>query len=174
MDAFERLKKGFLFLAVLFGIHFSFGLYAAYFNGFFMFGATAPERYLVYILSGSETTFNPTGSVGYHLNDLCLQKCDECNSLCFNYYKLEIDCDSCSIKTERGEVIVAGGGFFRAVSNRMSVLENVTFRCYRENTTECGFEEKLTGNYTLLHVMYTEAPSMFPNLSARQFNARTS
>ena len=122
-------------LSVVFGIHLLLGLYALYFNGIFMLGATLPERFLIYVVSDRETTFNPTGAVGYHINDLCLQACDDCRSMCYPYDKLQIDCDACFVKTAGGSIIVQKDEFFRAVSNRMLVTENTSFKCYRLNGT---------------------------------------
>ena len=147
----NRFKSGVSLLFAIFGIHFLFGLYALYFNGFFAFGATMPERYVIYLLSGGETTFNPTGAVGYHINDLCLQECDDCRSMCYPFENLQVDCNACLIKTAQGDVIVNNSDFFRAVSNRMFVMENTSFKCYRMNATICGFEEVLEGNYTVVH-----------------------
>lgn len=159
MTVSAGFQKGLLFLLVFFGVHILLGLYAVYFNGYFVFGATVIERYVVHLLYGSEMSFNPTGAASYHINDLCLQECDNCNSLCFPRYSLDIDCDSCLIRTPNGNVVVREDEFLRAVSDRMIVMENVTFKCYPSNKTECGFEEKLEGNYSLLHILYTSIPS---------------
>lgn len=148
----SRIKGGLYLLLVVFGIHVLLGLYAVYFNGVFIFGATMIERYAVHLVSGGEMTFNPTGAAGYHLNDLCLQKCEDCNSFCYSYSLLAVDCDSCVIQTQGGTVIASRDDFFRGVSNRMSVFENVTFRCYNMfNFTKCGFEQKLEDNSTILY-----------------------
>ena len=108
-----------------------------------MFGATMPERYILHVFSGGETTFNPTGSAVYHLNDLCVQECADCKTDCYNNELLKVDCHgTCELITLKSTVIAVDGEFFVAAASKGLVYENVTFTCYNENTIVCGFEEE--------------------------------
>lgn len=142
-----------MFIIVFLGVHVALGCFASVSGGIFRFGATMPERFVIHALSGGETTFNPTGSSAYHMDDLCLQPCEGCNVECYPYSILRVSCENCEIRTAGGAVLVKDNDFYTAVASRLAIRENVTFRCYKGNETVCGFEERLFGNYTLLHII---------------------
>ncbi|MBM3308679.1 MAG: hypothetical protein FJY77_00330 [Candidatus Altiarchaeales archaeon] len=146
----KQLRGGLIFLAVVLAIHLFLGLFAVSKSGLFVYGATVVERYLIHLLSNSEVVFNPTGAAYYHLNDLCFQKVDS-PLLCYHYSDLNIDCDSCLIKTKRGTLLALPGSYYPAVVKKGMILEDVVFNCYRENNTMCGFEEDVGENYSYLH-----------------------
>jgi hypothetical protein len=149
--AHGRFFGGVMLLLLISGVHVVLGCYASFTGGAFRFGATMPERYFIHSLTGDETTFNPTGAAVYHLNDLCLQSCEGCNLACYPYSRVLVNCDYCEIATAKGAVLARDGYFFYTVVSNLELIENVSFRCYRDNETACGFEEKIFGNYTLLH-----------------------
>jgi len=168
METPSRLRDGLMLLVVVLGVHVFLGLYAVYFDGIFSFGATMPERYVVYLLSDRETTFNPTGSILYHINDLCLQDCAGCDPLCYPYSNIRVDCDSCVITKADGVVLARSGQFFEGVAKKLVVFYNVSFMCYdlpsaqsgqqavgsSETTSRtCGFEEEIGVNTTFIHTL---------------------
>jgi hypothetical protein len=146
----RHLRGGLLFLLAFFGIHLLLGLCAVFSNGLFVYGTTAIERYILHLLSDSETTFNPTGAAYYHFNDICLQERDS-PLLCYPYANLYLSCDPCLIYTKHGTVLASNGSFFTAVVKKGLILENVSYNCYLEDMTYCGFEEKLEAGQAYLH-----------------------
>jgi hypothetical protein len=144
MDA--RKRAALSALAVLITCHLLLGLYASYDGGFFVYGLTAPERYLAHFLSSSESHISLTGAMKHVSEDLCLQKCPSCPMDCYAPSRLRLKCaDSCSIATVGGTRLVSEGDAFRAVLKEGMLFEYTTFKCYGG---DCGFDTRISETQT--------------------------
>jgi hypothetical protein len=144
MDA--RNKAVLIALTTFLAAHIFLGLYASYDGGFFVWGLTAPERYISHFASSSESHITLTGAMKYVSDDLCLQKCPSCPMDCYTPSKLRLICQNfCKIETDGGVKLISDGDAFRAVLKEGMLYEETTFKCY---DGDCGFDIKVSENQT--------------------------
>ncbi|MBU0761411.1 MAG: hypothetical protein KKD39_00150 [Candidatus Altiarchaeota archaeon] len=134
-------KVGLKIIALVFGIHLLLGVLAVLSGGFFIFGATAPERIFMHLLSGAETHVSFNGAHKVFFYDLCLQKCPTCNVECYSPEVLNVSCDDgpCILQTKKGVFLAKEGDEFSAILKLGLIYSNATFKCYEE----CGFDTKI-------------------------------
>jgi hypothetical protein len=132
-------KPGIKFLALVFGVHVLLGFLAVLAGGSFMFGATAPERFLIHFLSGAEDRVTFSGSIAPVLGDICLQKISTEPVKCYPTSILNTTCDDggCILQTKRNTLLAVEGDRFDRIMKLGLVYENAYFKCY---DYECGFD----------------------------------
>jgi len=142
--------------------HILLGLYAIYDGGFLIYGLTAPERFLLHSLSGSETHITLSGAPKYVADDLCLQSCAGCPLDCYAQSSLKLDCSSgCRLVTNKKNVPVASDGTeFTAVLKNGLLYQNTRFKCY---DSDCGFDIPIDENHTYTTNLPEEIPSIGMN-----------
>ncbi|MFH0862531.1 MAG: hypothetical protein V1875_05815 [Candidatus Altiarchaeota archaeon] len=127
-------------------VHILLGAYAVYDGGFFGMGFNSPERYVYHGLAGSEARFTASGAAKYIVDDLCIQRCPQCSTDCYNPSDLSLDCvGGCSLLSPKGLVLAGEGDVFETVLNRGALYSKATFRCYDK---ACGFDTKIGKNLT--------------------------
>jgi hypothetical protein len=142
----DVLRRNLIFLAVVFSAHALLGVYAVSDEGYFVYGATAPERFVAHALSGDESHVTLSGASKYLTEDLCLQACPACALKCYDPAILSLSCPGgCEIRTPKGVLVASEGGPFRAVLKEGVLFENVVFACHEG---VCGFDMPFGENQT--------------------------
>ncbi len=135
---------GRMLLAAVVAAHILLGVYAAYDGGFFIYGVTAPERFIWHLLTQSESHITLSGASKYVADDLCLQDCRECTMHCYEIEQLRLGCGGSCLETSRGTLLASEEDRFAHVLKSGVLLEDVVFRCHEA----CGFDSSLGGNFT--------------------------
>lgn len=135
-----RVRGGLQLLAIVLFFHILIGVYAVYDDGSFRYGVTAPERFLIHSLSGSETHITVSGAPKHLVGDLCLAPCEGCSLDCYPVSGLSLVCaEKCRITA--GEFVFAHeGDRFEAILKQGFLYEQATFRCH---DSVCGFDVDL-------------------------------
>jgi hypothetical protein len=134
-------RRGLALIAVVLIPHVLLGFYAVGDGGHFTFGFTAPERFLIHSLSGSEARISVSGAMKHVFADLCLQSSSDSTLDCYDPHILRLECGSgCALVTGKGVVVAREEQTFHAVLKKGILLEDATFRCYGG---DCGFDVKL-------------------------------
>ncbi|MCX6694879.1 MAG: hypothetical protein NTU61_01090 [Candidatus Altiarchaeota archaeon] len=146
----ERLREGFKLIAVVLVFHILLGIVAVFLNGSFIFGATAPERYVMHYITGDETHITFSGAPVDVINDFCVGGCEGCPTYCYEKSTLKFYCnDTCGIYTRKGVKIVSELQYFRYVLKNSLLIEDCKFICYNRTIGDCGFEIKLDENTSM-------------------------
>ncbi|MBD3388616.1 MAG: hypothetical protein GF416_06065 [Candidatus Altiarchaeales archaeon] len=152
----DRLRKGFTLIAVVLAPHVLLGFYALYDGGFYVYGLTAPERYAVHAISGSETRISLSGASKHVSSDICVKRCQKCPLECYPVDILLVECGGqCSLKTVGGDVLSSEGVPLPIVMKKGLVFEDAVFRCY---DLQCGFDIRMDENRTYSSFLPEEIP----------------
>jgi hypothetical protein len=134
----QRTQKGIMLILYILAAHVAIGVYAAATGGFFVFGLTAPERFLGHVLSGAEHHISVTGSHQDFVEDVCIQGCKNCDMICYGQDSLRISCSqTCSLMTKTGKILANEGQTLPTTLKFGFLFENATFKCYNR---VCGFD----------------------------------
>lgn len=146
----RRFYGGLLFIVAILAVHVILGFIAVFSNGYFIFGATAIERFIIHFLSGDETHITISGYQGEFANDFCFSDCIGCPFDCYPTSSLTLYCsESCGLYTRKGVRIVSERQYFKYLLKNVLLIEDTKFMCYNRTIGDCGFAIKLDENTSL-------------------------
>ncbi|MFH1402830.1 MAG: hypothetical protein ABIH11_01000 [Candidatus Altiarchaeota archaeon] len=147
-----RVRRIILLTAIFTLLHLAIGLMAFMSGGYFMYGATAPERFLIHSLNGYEWRYSVTGNHLEVVNDLCIQTCDECRMECYALERIMLSCvmDECILSTRSGKPLLSEGDSIALLIKQGLLFADVKFVCGDDLKTTCGFENKMQGNMSFI------------------------
>lgn len=134
-----------LLLAVFFGIHAAIGIYAVSDGGDFLYGATAPERYLFHVMSGAESHYTVSGALKHYTFDVCIQKSEDYFT-CYPQTAVALRCrkDDCQMETAGGTLLLVEDERVEGVAWDGVLTENCSLICEQGNASmNCAMRSEL-------------------------------
>ncbi len=128
------IRRVALLLAVFFGAHAAIGAYAVADGGEFLYGATAPERWLYHELTGAESRYTLSGALKHYTFDVCIQRSEDYFT-CYARDDVAFSCvgGNCQLETESGRTLLVEDDAVEGVAWDGVLTENCSLLCEQEN-----------------------------------------